>query len=135
MDIESAVKNNPYTGPSAGPAKTMTAYEVIDAFVTLDQDKDGQVTNTEFVDGLKANWQIAQKFGLEQNLVLEDVSREKYDLVFGQVDYDNSKTIDVSLCKMSLVSVVRNRPHTDLGNLEVLRTWRYSTSRIGRSSF
>ena len=63
----------------------MTAYEVIECFIVLDQDRDGQVSNAEFIEGLKSNWQIAEKFGLERNAVLDDVPKEKYDLVFGQV--------------------------------------------------
>ena len=92
MDIESGL-----TKRSSGLTKPMTAYEVVDAFITLDQDKDGQITNKEFVDALKENPQIAEKFGLEQSLVLEEVPRERYDLVFGQIDYDHSQTVDVSL--------------------------------------
>jgi hypothetical protein len=85
-----------YVVPIA-PAKEMTAAQVIECFIVLDVDRNGQLTNEEFIQGLKVNWQIAQKFGLEQNIVLEDVPREKYDLVFGQIDYDSSKTISVSM--------------------------------------
>jgi hypothetical protein len=78
-----------------GPAMTMTPFEVIDSFIVLDVDRNGQLTHEEFIQGLKANRQIAQKFGLDQNVVLEDVSKEKYDLVFGQIDNDSTKTISV----------------------------------------
>ena len=85
----------PPAPPASGPAKSMTAFEVIDSFIVLDQDKDGHISHDEFIAGLKANWQIAEKFGLERNMVLDDVPQEKYDLVFGQIDNDSSKSIDV----------------------------------------
>jgi hypothetical protein len=47
---------------------------------------------TRGVHPSKANWQIAQKFGLEQNMVLEDLPKEKYDLDLGQIDEKNQRT-------------------------------------------
>ena len=95
-DVVLAVTSPPFQQVPSGPAKSMNALEVIDCFIALDQDKDGKINNVEFIQGLKSNWQIAQKFGLEQNMVLDDVPREKYDLVFGQIDNDHSKSVDVS---------------------------------------
>jgi hypothetical protein len=85
----------PAGAASVGPAMTMTPFEVIDSFIVLDVDRNGQLTHEEFIQGLKANRQIAEKFVLDQNVVLEDVSKEKYDLVFGQIDNDSTKTISV----------------------------------------
>ena len=95
--------------PASGPAQSMTAYEVIDSFIALDQDKDGHISHDEFIAGLKANWQIAEKFGLARNAVLDDVPQEKYDLVFGQIDNDSSKSIDVRPLQ-DLWSFSRDKP-------------------------
>ena len=96
-DVELGATNLSSQPNATAPASSMSAYDVIESFITLDQDKDGQINNVEFIEGLKSNWQIAQKFGLDQNVVLDDVPREKYDLVFGQIDHDHSKSIDVSM--------------------------------------
>jgi Ca2+-binding EF-hand superfamily protein len=76
---------------------SMSASEVIESFITLDEDKDGLISNVEFIEGLKSNWHIAQKFGLDQNTVMDNVQQKKYNLVFGQIDTDHSKSIDVSM--------------------------------------
>ena len=88
---------NPYisTQPIGVPSNTWTAIDVIMSFRTLDTDKDGQISNIEFVQGLKSNWDLAQKFGLSESIYQEQTTRDKYDLVFGQIDYNNSKTINV----------------------------------------
>ena len=52
----------PPAPPASGPAKSMTAFEVIDSFIVLDQDKDGHISHDEFIAGLKANWQIAESY-------------------------------------------------------------------------
>jgi hypothetical protein len=102
-DVELGIKMDENLLPlpaaaAAGPAKSMTAFEVIDCFIVLDQDRNGEISHAEFIQGLKSNSQLAQKFGLEQNFELEDVTKEKYDLVFGQIDNDASKSINVCPC-------------------------------------
>jgi hypothetical protein len=112
---------------AAGPAKSMTPFEVMDCFIVLDQDRDGEVSNTEFIQGLKSNSLLAQKFGLEQTSALNDDSKQKYDLVFGQFDNDTSKSINV--CSLSMFTrflktdtTCHPTRITDLGASQVLRT-------------
>jgi hypothetical protein len=127
-------ENSMSTTPAAGPAKSMTPFEVIDSFIVLDQDRDGQVSNVEFIQGLKSNWQIAQKFGLERNIVLDDVPQEKYDLVFGQIDNDGSKSINVRFDlyrQASEVLISLSTCIADLGASQVLRAWGYKAGGVG----
>lgn len=50
---------------------------------------------TEFIRGLKSNLEVARKLGMPTNIRAEDGTRESYQLAFGKMDADESKTIDV----------------------------------------
>jgi hypothetical protein len=116
-----------------GPSMTMTPSEVIDTFIVLDVDRNGQLTHKEFIQGLKAYGQIAQKFGLEQN-VQKNVTKEKYDLIFGQIDSDSTKTISV---RVNLKFRLFRRAYAayvfdivaDLGTAQILRARQYQAGR------
>jgi len=79
-------------------AKTpaMTALEVINIFKTLDINGDGEVSHAEFIKGLKLNPSIAEKLGMPTEIRAEDGTRGSYQLAFGQIDNDGSKTIDLT---------------------------------------
>jgi hypothetical protein len=78
------------------PTKSITASEIIDCFIIMDHNRDGKVSNVEFDEALKSDSQLAQKFGLhwtpDESPIL---TLQKNDLLFGQIDYDRSKSIDV----------------------------------------
>ncbi len=69
--------------------------DVILDFKTLDQNSDGEITAVEFIDGLRANRQLAAKFGLADDILDENGTREKYELKFGTIDYNRSETVNV----------------------------------------
>jgi len=79
-----------------GGAAKLTALEVINMFKTLDINGDGEVTHVEFLKGLKINPSIADKLGMPKDVRAEDGTRDSYQLAFGQIDNDGSKTIDLS---------------------------------------
>jgi hypothetical protein len=80
---------------SASPSNGCTAIDVIIDFRTLDQNKNGEITALEFMDGLRSNRQLASKFGLSDDILEENGTREKYELKFGIIDIDHSKTVNV----------------------------------------
>jgi Ca2+-binding EF-hand superfamily protein len=81
-------------------------------FDVLDINRDGSITHAEFLRGLKKNDWIAKKLGnivcsfrrffifkfvragLPADVRQEDGSRDSYQLAFGQMDNDDSKTIE-----------------------------------------
>jgi hypothetical protein len=68
--------------------------EITDIFNTLDKNGDGKITHAEFIIGLKRHAWIAEKLGMPAHVRQEDGSRETYQLSFGMIDNDNSKTIE-----------------------------------------
>jgi hypothetical protein len=77
------------------PASSCTPTDVILGFKTLDQDRNGEITAVEFIDGLLSNQQLASKFGLHDDILNEYETRAKYELTFGKMDYNHSGTLDV----------------------------------------
>jgi hypothetical protein len=72
-----------------------TAMDVVLDFKVLDQNKDGEITAAEFIDGLRSNRQLASKFGLSEDFI-DDGTRTKYELIFGCIDYNQSETVNVT---------------------------------------
>jgi hypothetical protein len=72
-----------------------TPIDVILDFKILDQNKDGEITAVEFIDGLRSNRQLASKFGLSDDCMNDDGTRTKYELIFGSIDYNHSETVNV----------------------------------------
>ncbi len=77
------------------PASSCTPIDVILDFKSLDQDQSGEITAVEFIDGLRSNRQLAAKFGLTDNILSENGTREKYELTFGNIDYNHTATVNV----------------------------------------
>jgi hypothetical protein len=73
-----------------------TPIDVILDFKSLDQNKDGEITAAEFIDGLRSNRQLALKFGLSDNILDEKKTRTRYELIFGSIDYNHSETVHVN---------------------------------------
>jgi hypothetical protein len=73
-----------------------TPIDVILDFKILDQNKDGEITAVEFIDGLRSNRQLALKFGLSDNILDENGTRTRYELIFGSIDYNHSETVHVN---------------------------------------
>ncbi len=80
---------------SASPSNACTLIDVILDFKTLDQDRNGEISAVEFIDGLRSNRQLASKFGLSDDILKENGTREKYELTFGSIDYNHSETVNV----------------------------------------
>ena len=74
----------------------LTALEVINMFKTLDRNGDGELSHAEFLKGIKMNPLIGEKLGMPKDVRAEDGTRDSYQLAFGQIDNDGSKTIDLS---------------------------------------
>ena len=72
-----------------------TPIDVILDFKILDQNKDGEITAVEFIDGLRSNRQLASKFGLSDYFI-DDGTRTKHELIFGSIDYNQSETVNVT---------------------------------------
>jgi len=77
-------------------APKLTALELINIFKTLDLNGDGEVSHAEFVKGLRKNPTIAEKLGMPTDIRAEDGTRESYQLAFGQIDNNDSKSIDLT---------------------------------------
>jgi hypothetical protein len=54
------------------------------------------VSHPEFIKGLKGNPSIADKLGMPTEIRAENGTRKNYQLHFGQIDNDRSKTIDIT---------------------------------------
>ncbi len=72
-----------------------TPMDVILDFMVLDQNRDGEITAVEFIDGLRSNRQLASKFGLSDYFI-DDGTRTKHELIFGSIDYNQSETVNVT---------------------------------------
>jgi hypothetical protein len=88
--VDSAVK-------SASPPAALTPIDVILDFKTIDQNHDGEISAVEFIDGLRSNRQLAAKYGLSDDILNENGTREKYEMAFGSIDYNHSDTVNVFL--------------------------------------
>jgi hypothetical protein len=80
---------------TASSPLALTAIEVILDFRTLDQNRDGEITAVELIDGLRSNRQLASKYGLSDDVLDESEIRERYELTFGSIDYNHSRTVKV----------------------------------------
>ncbi len=79
------------------PAQSKSPIEVILDFQILDQNKNGEITVAEFIDGLRYNRQLASKFGLSDDVLDEGKARAKYELISGSVDNKHPETVNVIL--------------------------------------
>jgi hypothetical protein len=80
--------------------RKLTFLEIKEIFATLDKNGDGDITHAEFITGMKKNPWVATKLGMPTNVRQEDGTRESYQLSFGKIDNDNSKSIQFSeLCR------------------------------------
>lgn len=75
-------------------AQKLSFEELKEIFGLLDKDGDGSITHTECIIGLKKYGWIADKLGMPSNIRQEDGSRESYQVIFGRIDHDSSKTIE-----------------------------------------
>jgi len=73
----------------------LPADEVYEIFAALDANGDGEISHAELIKGLKSNPMVASKLGMPSNIRAEDGTRESYQLAFGKIDNDGSKSIDV----------------------------------------
>jgi len=77
----------------AAGAPHLTALEVINIFKTLDLNGDGEISHAEFIRGCKSNPSIAEKLGMPAGA--QSQNNRSYQLAFGKIDHDHSKTIDL----------------------------------------
>ena len=77
------------------PSKGCTPIDVILDFKTLDQDRNGEISAGEFINGLRSNRQLASKFGLSDDILNENGTRAKYELAFGSIDHNHAETVNV----------------------------------------
>ncbi len=91
-------------------------------FATLDKNHDGQISHIEFIRGLKQNPWIADKLDMPDHIQQEDGTRDRYQLSFGEIDADDSKTISLSeLCRFygyKDLDVSRIRPSTSSSSFD-----------------
>jgi len=84
-------------GPIDLPARNIGFYlpelEVYEIFAALDHNGDGSISQAEFIRGLKQHPWAASKLGMPSHIRQEDGTRTSYQLAFGTMDSDESKTI------------------------------------------
>ena len=82
---------------SKTPADGSSAVNVIWDFRRIDINKNGEITQSEFVDALRSseNPGLAQKFGLSDDTLCENGSRAKYEEVFAKIDDNQTTTVNV----------------------------------------
>jgi len=64
-------------------------------FAALDKNGDGSITQAEMIRGLKQHPWAASKLGMPSHIRQEDQTRSCYQLAFGSMDSDESKTIEL----------------------------------------
>ena len=69
--------------------------DVEEIFAALDKNGDGSITQAEMIRGLKRHPWAASKLGMPSQIRQEDGTRNSYQLAFGSMDSDESKTIDL----------------------------------------
>jgi len=69
--------------------------DVEEIFAALDQNGDGSITQAEMIRGLKQHPWAASKLGMPSHIRQEDQTRNRYQLAFGSMDSDESKTIEL----------------------------------------
>ena len=90
-------------------APQLTALELINIFKTLDANGDGEVSHVEFLKGLKKHPTIAEKLGMPTDIRAEDGTRDSYQLAFGQIDNNDSKSIDLTeVSPLAVICVPRS---------------------------
>ena len=80
--------------PAARTGGPMSFKELHEIFQILDKNGDGVISHVEFIKGLKQAPWIAEKLGMPARIQPEDGTRHKYQLIFGEIDADDSKNID-----------------------------------------
>jgi hypothetical protein len=87
--------------PSAESTAVSPSFpELIAIFSALDKNNDGRITHAEFITGLKRHPWIAEKLGIPANIHQEDGTRDTYQLFFGKLDTNDSKSIEFGeLCR------------------------------------
>jgi len=93
--------NNPQAVLSADQCKgdggaTLPLHEVVHIFKTLDKNGDGHISNAECLKGIQANPQIAKLLGMPPVVHSGDGTKDVYSRIFGSIDVDNDKTIELS---------------------------------------
>ena len=76
--------------------KLHSALEVINDFRIIDLNKNGEITEQEFTDALRSNPALARKFGLSDDILSSDGTREKYEGIFGKIDENKTDSIHVN---------------------------------------
>ena len=72
---------------------TLSADEALDIFEALDTNADGEISMIEFIKGLRASPDIAQRLELPTQIHQEDESRSIFQYTFGEIDVDLSKSV------------------------------------------
>jgi hypothetical protein len=81
--------------PRERAAAALTTAEARDIFSKLDTNSDGKISMMEFILGVRTDGDIAHRLALPTENHREDESRDIYQHVFGDIDWDTSK--DISL--------------------------------------
>ena len=80
---------------TAFPAPAISMEALAQVFATLDTNQDGKLSHAEFIRGLKKHPEIANLMGMPASIQQEDGTRDKYQLAFGEMDADGSKSIEL----------------------------------------
>ena len=80
---------------TAIPAPAISMEALAQVFATLDTNQDGKLSHAEFIRGLKKHPEIANLMGMPASIQQENGTRDKYQLAFGEMDADGSKTIEL----------------------------------------
>ena len=78
-----------------GSAFCLPEQEAHEIFAVLDRNGDGVIPHAELIRGLRENAQLSSKLGMPSHIRAEDGTRTAYQLAFGMMDTDDSKTISV----------------------------------------
>jgi hypothetical protein len=76
-------------------ALTPCALDVIEDFRKIDLNKNGEITLLEFTDALRSNPATASKFGLSDDILSSNGTREKYGEIFSKMDESKIETVNV----------------------------------------
>jgi hypothetical protein len=77
----------------------ISAVEVVTIFRKLDRQGNGEISIAEFISGLKASPDSAEKFGMPEEIRKESDARDTYELAFGKLDVQISKSVSVSILR------------------------------------
>ncbi len=85
------------------PTNGFSAVDVICDFRKIDLNKNGEMTQSEFIDALRSseNAGLAKKFGLPDDTLSDNGSTAKFEEIFVKLDDNQTSTVNVSTLNLS----------------------------------